>query len=104
MKLLICLVKLFQYETMHYYIYSLGCPAEKLVLGFPFYGRSFTLAETSNPEFGALVSGPGEAGPYTGAPGFLSYYEVTSGKPLDKCVDFVGVWWWGKQEGCSEYD
>lgn len=55
----------------------LGAPANKLLMGIPTYGKSFTLT-SSNSEVGAPVSGSGEAGPFTKEPGMLAYYEVCS--------------------------
>ncbi|XP_028437891.1 acidic mammalian chitinase-like [Perca flavescens] len=52
-----------------------GVPAEKLILGFPAYGRTFTLSSTSS-NVGAPISGAGYAGSYTMEAGFWSYYEV----------------------------
>uniref|UniRef100_A0A7N5K0L5 GH18 domain-containing protein n=1 Tax=Ailuropoda melanoleuca TaxID=9646 RepID=A0A7N5K0L5_AILME len=54
---------------------SNGAPAEKLLMGFPTYARTFTLS-TSDTAVGAPDSGGGPAGPYTRTPGFLAYYEV----------------------------
>ncbi|GLD50135.1 chitotriosidase-1-like protein [Lates japonicus] len=52
-----------------------GVPAEKLILGFAAYGRTFTLS-TQSSEIGAPISGAGTAGHYTMEAGFWSYYEV----------------------------
>ncbi|KAM4700203.1 acidic mammalian chitinase-like [Discoglossus pictus] len=52
-----------------------GAPAEKLIMGFPTYGRSFTLSG-SNSNIGASISGAGSPGPYTGEGGFWAYFEV----------------------------
>lgn len=58
-----------------------GAPPEKLVMGVPTYGQSFTLSEAPwNPRvvpgFHAKVSEPGESGRLTRSAGFLAYYEV----------------------------
>ncbi|KAM9759182.1 chitinase, acidic.1 [Menidia menidia] len=54
---------------------SLGAPAEKLLLGFPTFGRTFRLT-TGNNNLGAPANGPAEAGPYTRTEGFWAYYEI----------------------------
>ncbi|NWI63517.1 CHIA chitinase, partial [Todus mexicanus] len=53
-----------------------GAPAQKLLVGFPTYGHSFTLQNPSNNGIGAPTSGPGPAGPYTQEGGLLAYYEI----------------------------
>lgn len=53
-----------------------GMPPNQIALGIATYGRSFTLASTKNVSLGAPAYGPGLAGRYTRAQGFLSYYEV----------------------------
>ena len=52
-----------------------GCPREKLVLGIPTYGRSFSLSSDAI-AVGSPASGPGTKGPFTNEPGFLAYYEI----------------------------
>lgn len=52
-----------------------GAPAEKLLMTFPTYGRTYRLT-TSNSGLGAPANGPADAGPYTRTDGFWSYYEV----------------------------
>ncbi|KAL0970438.1 hypothetical protein UPYG_G00241920 [Umbra pygmaea] len=52
-----------------------GAPAEKLMMGFASYGRTFQLS-SGNTGVGAPASGAGSAGPFTSEAGFLSYYEI----------------------------
>nr|CAD7454426.1 unnamed protein product [Timema tahoe] len=54
-----------------------GAPKEKLMIGMPTYGRSFTLIDPTKFDIGAPASGGGVAGKYTGEAGFMSYYEVS---------------------------
>ncbi|XP_048467780.1 acidic mammalian chitinase-like [Rhincodon typus] len=52
-----------------------GIPAENLIVGFPTYGRSFTLS-TSQTGVGVPVSGAGQPGQITREAGFWAYYEI----------------------------
>ena len=56
-----------------------GTPANKLILGMPTYGRSFTLASSLDTGVGVPATGPGTPGPFTKEGGLLAYFEV--GKP-----------------------
>ena len=51
-------------------------------MGMPMYGQSFTLADQKVKGLQAKTYGPGEAGQFTRARGFLAYYEVRETKPF----------------------
>lgn len=55
---------------------KMGAPKDKLVIGMPTYGRTFTLSNTANYKVNSPASGGGKAGEYTKEAGFLAYYEV----------------------------
>ena len=59
-----------------------GLDRKKLILGFPLYGQSFTLADADNHGLNSQTYGGAEAGKYTKARGFLSYYEVKTEQML----------------------
>ena len=59
---------------VNYWI-SKGCPRNKMVVGIPTYGRSWTLAGPST-TIKSAASGPGSAGPITRESGFLAYSEI----------------------------
>lgn len=62
-----------------------GVPPEKLIMGFPTYGRTFRLT-SSDTSVGAPASGAGSIGPYTREAGFWAYYEVMKSKIWCYCV------------------
>ncbi|XP_062970508.1 chitinase-3-like protein 1 [Cynocephalus volans] len=57
------------------YMLRLGAPANKLVMGIPAFGKSFTLA-SSKTGVGAPVVGQGIPGQFTKEKGILAYYEI----------------------------
>ncbi|XP_043277380.1 acidic mammalian chitinase-like [Venturia canescens] len=58
------------------YWLSKGVSTEKLILGVPSYGQTFTLSDVNRNGVGAPTKGPGEPGPYTGNAGTLGYNEI----------------------------
>ncbi|XP_033008598.1 acidic mammalian chitinase-like [Lacerta agilis] len=67
--------KYFNCEFAMNYWRDNGVPANKLLMGFPTYGRTFRLT-TSDTSVGAPASGAGSSGPYTREAGFWAYYEI----------------------------
>jgi chitinase len=58
------------------YLLKSGASPDKLVLGVPFFGLTFTLADRNLHEIGSPSNGTGLQGPYTRQNGFLGYNEV----------------------------
>ncbi|XP_030380357.1 probable chitinase 2 [Scaptodrosophila lebanonensis] len=58
------------------YLLKLGAPPSKLVLGLPFYGRTFKTP--GNGVLGDATDGVGFKGPFTREDGFLGYNEICS--------------------------
>ena len=58
------------------YLLKSGASRDKLVLGVPFYGYTFILADRNLHEIGSPSNGTGMQGPYTRRNGYLGYNEV----------------------------
>ncbi|XP_052837394.1 probable chitinase 10 [Drosophila gunungcola] len=61
--------------SIHHWL-DRGTPSSKLVMGMPMYGQSFSLADQKHRSLNDKCVGPGLAGTYTRAGGFLAYYEI----------------------------
>ncbi|CAG0900392.1 unnamed protein product [Darwinula stevensoni] len=61
--------------TVKYYLEK-GADRDKLVVGIPTYGRSYTLVNPTANTLGSPAQGPGEPGKYTKEKGYLAFYEV----------------------------
>ncbi|KAK7962859.1 bacteriodes thetaiotaomicron symbiotic chitinase [Apiospora aurea] len=57
-------------------LWRVEVPPSKVVLGFGFYGRSFTLADASCSTPGCPFSGASKPGPCTATGGYLGFYEI----------------------------
>ncbi|CAM4684496.1 unnamed protein product [Caretta caretta] len=67
---------------------SKGAPTEKLIMGIPTYGRSFTLSSKTG--ISVPVSGPGLPIPFTQKAGLLAYSEIctfTPGATTERIVE-----------------
>ncbi|OQR76781.1 acidic mammalian chitinase-like [Tropilaelaps mercedesae] len=69
---------------------SRGAPPNKLIMGFAFYGKSFTLTDPRKATIGSPAKGPGQRGPISQAEGTLFYFEIC--KLLLTNDDFSYVW------------
>lgn len=65
-------------DAIQYYI-SNGCPANKIVLGIPAFGRSFTLDNPLEFEIGSPANVRGTPGTFTQEEGFLGFNEICTG-------------------------
>ncbi|XP_060530054.1 probable chitinase 10 [Cylas formicarius] len=80
--------------TMEYLV-SKGAIREKLLMGIPFYGQSYTLPKSATYSPGSRSVGPGEPGDYTKQPGMLAYYEI--------CYNIKRSRWNERKNGMEPY-
>jgi chitinase len=62
-------------KSVNYWLTE-GAPAEKLNIGIPFFGRSFTLEDSRKNGLNVKTEGPGKPGIFSNEPGYLGYIEV----------------------------
>ncbi|XP_064085407.1 probable endochitinase, partial [Macrobrachium nipponense] len=74
--------------AVNYWIQK-GAPASKIVLGVPFYGRSWTLAGSSNTP-GSPATGAGKAGKYVKERGHMAYFECCLAQQEDGWTKVTG--------------
>jgi chitinase len=67
-------------------LWRVKIPASKVVMGFGFYGRSFTLLDPSCDKPGCLFSGASNPGPCSDAGGILAYYEIMDALKADQSI------------------
>lgn len=77
-----------------------GVPREKMVMGIPFYGRSFRLTSAHQHQPGDLHNGPGLGGPYTGESGNYGFNEI-----CEFVVPYVKRWErvWNSEQAVPYY-
>lgn len=63
--------------TLNYFM-EMGVPREKIIMGMPMYGQTWTLADTNEHGLNSPTYGPGEAGQYSMQRGMIAYYEICS--------------------------
>ncbi|BFZ20890.1 hypothetical protein BsWGS_23929 [Bradybaena similaris] len=67
--------QLYQQWSIDYWL-EVGMPKDRLVVGIPTYGMSFTLADPADNGVHAPAAGGGRMGDYTRETGIMAYYEV----------------------------
>ncbi|XP_072745490.1 uncharacterized protein [Anoplolepis gracilipes] len=58
------------------YLLEKGASPDKVILGIPTYGRSYTLFNQEATDLGSPADGPGVEGEATREKGYLAYYEI----------------------------
>lgn len=62
-------------SSLHFWLQS-GMDRSKIMMGIPFYGRTFTLRSSRDSEPFSIADGEGLKGNITNIPGVLSFYET----------------------------
>lgn len=68
-----------------------GADPTKLVMGIPFYGQTFTLANPLQNGLRAPVSKNGNEGPVTHQRGMMAYFEICKTGKYDTKAEWRGV-------------
>ncbi|CAC5380151.1 E3.2.1.14 [Mytilus coruscus] len=58
------------------YWFNKGTPRSKIIIGFPLFGRGFTLRNRNNHDIGSEATGGSIAGPHTSEVGYIANFEV----------------------------
>ncbi|XP_013791486.2 chitotriosidase-1-like, partial [Limulus polyphemus] len=69
--------------TIDYYL-ELGAVPEKLIVGIPIYGRTYTLLDPKDNKLEAPTNGPGKEGPSTKEKGYMAYFEICQKSLMDE--------------------
>jgi len=90
------------------HLLDLGAAKEKIVLGIPTYGHSYTLSDNSKHNVYDPSSGAGLPGPYTQTPGTLGYNEICEEKAqtgwTEVYDDTYAAWYRYKDNSWMSYD
>jgi len=77
-------------NTIHYLLDEQKIPADQIIMGFPAYGRGWTIDAKQDPKKIPSPSiGPSPPGPFTNASGHLAYFEICQMLEKD---GFVSDW------------
>ncbi|VDH99458.1 chitinase [Mytilus galloprovincialis] len=58
------------------YWFKKGTPRSKIIIGFPLFGRGFTLTNQNSHDIGSRATGGSIAGPHTSEVGYIANFEV----------------------------
>lgn len=69
------MIILFQNWVSNYW-FKKGTPRSKIIIGFPLFGRGFTLTNQNSHDIGSRATGGSIAGPHTSEVGYIANFEV----------------------------